>query len=269
MQSGPETPTLKLAYLYPEQMNIYGDRGNIIALQQRCAWRGISLSVVPINTGDHVDWHTFDMAFFGGGQDSGQALVAQDFLTQQSDALGKAIEDGLVMLAICGGYQLLGHYFLTHTGERLPGAGILDVHTIGGKKRMIGNTVIELHTPSPQSLNQHHATSMVGASRSQSTYLVGFENHSGRTYHGAKVQPLGHVVVGYGDNGEDKISGSVYRNTIGCYLHGSLLPKNPHIADHMLTLALQKKYGRAFDLYQLNDTMEWEAHHTMVDRLLH
>jgi CobQ-like glutamine amidotransferase family enzyme len=250
--------TLNLAHLYPDTMNIYGDRGNIMSLTQRCRWRNIDLVVTPITTGTQVDWMRFDMAFFGGGQDSGQAIIAQDFLQHQSEGLARAIEAGLVMLAICGGYQLLGHYFLTHTGERLPGVGILDIHTIGGKQRMIGNTVVNL------------ANNPLGITTTATPYLVGFENHSGRTYHGKNVSPLGQVLVGDGDNGEDGVSGACYKNTIGCYLHGSLLPKNPHLADHLLTLALRRRYGQTVSLppLALDDTLELHAHHTMANRLL-
>ncbi|NJP06420.1 MAG: glutamine amidotransferase [Chloroflexaceae bacterium] len=247
--------TLKLAYLYPDQMNIYGDRGNIIALQQRCAWRGIALEIESVDVGSRVDWSSCDLAFFGGGQDSGQALIAEDFLREQREPLTQAIETGLVMLAICGGYQLLGHYFLTHTGERLPGAGILDVHTVGGKKRLIGNIVVET------------TRQQIPTCREERLQLVGFENHSGRTYHGAGVTSLGRVIVGYGDNGEDGRAGAMYRNVIGCYLHGSLLPKNPQLADHLLLLALQRRYGTSAVLPALDDRLELQAQDTMVQRL--
>ncbi len=250
--SHPEL-SLTLAHLYPEHMNIYGDRGNIITLAQRCQWRGIALRVVPISVGDRVDWPAMDLAFFGGGQDSGQSLIANDLLHHQREGLTRAIDDGLVMLAICGGYQLLGHYFLTHSGERLPGVGVLDIHTVGGKKRMIGNTVVQLS----------HPLAPAGP-----TYLVGFENHSGRTYHGPNVAPLGRIVVGYGDNGEDHLSGATYHNTIGCYLHGSLLPKNPHLADALLTRALRRRYGSSLRLPPLDDTLEQRAHQTMLKRLV-
>ncbi|PMP73179.1 MAG: glutamine amidotransferase, partial [Chloroflexus aggregans] len=136
------TFTLCLAHLYPDHMNVYGDRGNVIALRQRCLRRGIELEVIPVQPGDIIDWRAVDFAFFGGGQDSGQALITTDLIERQGPELRAAIEDGLVLLAICGGYQLLGHYFLTHTGERLPGLGVLDVYTIAGKRRMIGNIVI-------------------------------------------------------------------------------------------------------------------------------
>jgi hypothetical protein len=250
--------TLTLAHLYPSYMNIYGDRGNIISLAQRCAWRGIALDVVPVELGAQVDWSSFDMAFFGGGQDSGQALIAEDFLQRQSEGIARAIEDGLVMLAICGGYQLLGHYFLTHTGERLPGVGVLDVHTVGGKKRLIGNIVIEAQLAATDSASDTTHT----------VRLVGFENHSGRTYHGPGVRSLGRVLVGNGDNGEDGVAGALYRNTLGCYLHGSLLPKNPQLADYLLLLALRRRYGSGFVLPPLDDALELRAQDAMQRRLV-
>ena len=241
---------LKLAHCYPALMSIYGDRGNVIALTQRCLWRGIELTVTPVEPGDTVAWASFDLAFFGGGQDSGQALIARDLLERQGPGLRAAIEDGLVLLAICGGYQLLGHYFLTHTGERLPGLGVLDIHTVGGKQRLIGNSVVEAELDGTP------------------VRLVGFENHSGRTYHGPGVRPLGKVLVGYGDNGEDGVGGSVYKNTYGCYLHGSLLPKNPQLTDHLLALALRRRYGAATTLAPLDATLELQAQRTLVTRLL-
>lgn len=242
-------------------MNIYGDRGNMTVLRQRCAWRDIVCETVPVMPGTTVDWRTIDIAFFGGGQDSGQSLIARDFLERQGESLRAAIEDGLAMLAICGGYQLLGHYFLTHTGERLPGIGALDVHTVGGDVRLIGNVVVEvdaatLMSPSPES-------AAVTPIR-----LVGFENHSGRTYLGSGVRPLGRVLAGNGNNGEDATEGAVYRNTIGCYLHGSLLPKNPQLADHLIATALRRRYGAAAKISPLDDRLELTAQRSMVERLL-
>jgi CobQ-like glutamine amidotransferase family enzyme len=244
------TYSLKLAHLYSSHMNVYGDRGNVIALRQRCAWRGIELAITQVEPGDEVDWSSFDLAFFGGGQDSGQALIAADLLERQGPALRAAIDDGLVLLSICGGYQLLGHYFLTHTGERLPGLGAMDIHTVGGKQRLIGNIVVEAQ------LND-------GAP----VRLVGFENHSGRTYHGPGVRPLGRVLSGNGDNGEDGVGGAVYRNCFGCYLHGSLLPKNPQLTDHLIGLALHRRYGPQANLGSLDATVELRAQRTMLERL--
>lgn len=242
--------TLTLAHLYPEQMNIYGDRGNIITLAQRSAWRGVALRVLPVGPGDSVDWMEVDLAFFGGGQDSSQALIADDFVRRQAAPLRPAIESGLTMLAICGGYQLLGHYFLTHAGEKLPGAELLDLHTVGGTKRMIGNSVIEWCS-----------------SANAKTHLVGFENHSGRTYLGAGVRSMGRAVAGGGNNGEDGTGGAVYRNVYGCYLHGSLLPKNPQLADHLLGLALRRRYGGGAALPPLDDGLELRAQRGMLERL--
>jgi lipid II isoglutaminyl synthase (glutamine-hydrolysing) len=241
--------TLRLAHLYPEQMSIYGDRGNIIALRQRCAWRGIGLQVVTVELGATLDWASFDLAFFGGGQDSGQMLIAEDLSTRHRAGLHAAVDDGLVLLAICGGYQMLGHYFLTHTGEKLPGLDIIDVHTVGGRERLIGNIVLDV---SAYGLGQ----------------LVGFENHSGRTYHGGGVQPFGRVLVGHGDNGEDGSGGAIYRNTIGCYLHGSLLPKNPHLTDWMIERALRRRYGAQAQLEPLEAELELQAQRIMVERLI-
>mgnify|MGYP001772573002 FL=1 len=251
-ESNRMTWQLRLAHLYPDHMNIYGDRGNVITLQQRCRWRGIACDIVPVGPGATVDWSGIDIAFFGGGQDSGQALIAEDFLVRQGPALRGAIDDGLVILAICGGYQLLGHYFLTHTGQRLPGIGALDVYTVGGKERLIGNVVAETD-----------ATVFGRAFR-----LVGFENHSGRTYLGAGVRPLGRALVGRGNNGEDGTEGAVYRNTIGCYLHGSLLPKNPQLADHLIAMALRRRYGDAARLAPLDDALELKAQQVMIERML-
>jgi lipid II isoglutaminyl synthase (glutamine-hydrolysing) len=242
---------LRIAHLYPDQMNIYGDRGNILVLRQRAHWRSIDLHVEAIQPGRAADWQSYDLAFFGGGQDSGQALIAEDFVGRQAAGLRAAIENDLVVLAICGGYQLLGHYFLTHTGERLAGVGALDIHTVGGDRRLIGNIVVDWAVANAD-----------GPAR-----LVGFENHSGRTYLGAGVRPLGKVVRGFGNNGEDGTEGAVYRNVHGCYMHGSLLPKNPHLADHLLGLALRRRYGSETRLEPLDDRLELRAHTFMVERV--
>jgi lipid II isoglutaminyl synthase (glutamine-hydrolysing) len=265
------TYRLRLAHLYPEQMNIYGDRGNILTLTQRCAWRGVEVELLPIGVGATVDWNAVDLAFFGGGQDSGQALIADDFVGRQGGSLRAAIDDGLVMLAICGGYQLLGHFFLTHTGEKLPGIGAIDVHTVGGDVRLIGNIVVEADLTVDDRRktidDRLHEASIVDR-RSSIVRLVGFENHSGRTYLGAGVRPLGRVLAGQGNNGEDGTEGAVYRHAFGCYMHGSLLPKNPQLADHLLGLALRRRYGPQAALAPLDDTLELAAQHTMVERVV-
>lgn len=259
---------LRLAHLYPDQMNIYGDRGNILTLTQRCVWRDIALELVPVGIGADIDWMSIDLAFFGGGQDSGQALIADDFVQRHGPPLRAAIDDGLVLLAICGGYQLLGHYFLTHTGERLPGIGAIDVHTVGGGTRLIGNIVVEADLRTEGRGLRTEEQLLSPQSSVLPTRLVGFENHSGRTYLGAGVRPLGRVLAGHGNNGEDGSEGAVYRNTFGCYMHGSLLPKNPQLADHLITLALRRKYGPEAELTALDDRLELTAQRSMVERLV-
>jgi lipid II isoglutaminyl synthase (glutamine-hydrolysing) len=210
---------LRLAHLYPKLMNIYGDRGNIICLRRRCEWRGIDFELTELDIGAKFDPKAYDMAFIGGAQDREQRRVAEDFLQVKGDSLHTAVERGLVVLAVCGGYQLAGHFYREADGTELPGLGLLDLHTIHpgpDAKRFIGNVVVDW----------------------DGTRLVGFENHGGRTYLGLKSQPLAHVVTGYGNNGEDGFEGAFFHNVFGSYLHGSLLPKNPAFADHLIELAL-------------------------------
>lgn len=230
---------LRLAHLYPKLMNIYGDRGNIMSLRHRCQSRGIEFEITDLTIGDKFDLSSYDMAFMGGAQDVEQRRVAEDFRVVKGPALRDAVEDGFVFLAVCGGYQLAGNYYRGFEGDELPGAGILDLHTIHPgpqAQRFIGNVVVEWN----------------------GTTLVGFENHGGRTYLGEGVKPLGRVVTGNGNNG-DGWEGAVYKNTFGTYLHGALLPKNPRFADHLLTLALQRTHSE-LALGPLDDTVENEAH---------
>jgi len=231
-------------------MNIYGDRGNIISLAQRARWRGIEVEVVPVSLGDRLDPDRCDIIFFGGGQDKEQTLVAADFRSVQASAVHRFVEDGGPLLSICGGYQLLGKYFRTHTGETLDGIGLFDAWTVAGEKRCIGNALVECNFTgeSPRS-------------------LVGFENHSGKTYLGQGCRPMGRVLSGFGNNGEDGLEGAVYRNSFGCYLHGSLLPKNPWFTDHLLLVALQRRYGGGVQLDPLDDTLEQRAHEAVIARI--
>jgi len=239
--------TLRLAHLYPDLMNLYGDRGNIIVLRRRCAWRGIELTVDEVSTGDALDGD-YDLAFIGGGQDREQLLVCQD-LQGRGDRLQTMVDGGLVVLAVCGGYQLLGHRFLTYQNEELPGLGILDIETKGGQKRLIGNVIVKMKWDGSERV------------------LVGFENHSGRTLLGPKAKPLGIVERGYGNNGDDGTEGAVQGNVFGTYLHGSLLPKNPWFADHLLELAGKRKYGEDFELEPLDDKLELLAQAAVVKRI--
>ncbi len=215
---------LTLGHLYPDQLNLYGDRGNILTLQKRCELRGIELRIIELGIGDALAPDEYDMLFIGGGQDKEQAPVAQDLLEMKSIGLWAAIEDDMPVLAVCGGYQLLAHYYRPAVGPDMRGLGVFDAWTIhkGEKEpRCTGDIAIAW----------------------KGRTLVGFENHGGRTYLGT-AKPLGRVLKGHGNNSEDHTEGAVYRNTFGTYMHGSLLPKNPHFADHLITLALARTYGR-------------------------
>lgn len=283
--------TLTLGHLYPDQLNLYGDRGNILTLRRRCQLRGIELRVIDLGIGDALAPDEYDMLFIGGGQDKEQAPVAQDLQEMKSIGLWAAIEDDMPVLAVCGGYQLLAHYYRPADGPDMRGLGVFDAWTIHKgpqSPRCIGDIAISWN----------------------GSTLVGFENHGGRTYLGT-ARPLGKVLKGYGNNAEDRTEGAVYRNAFGTYIHGSLLPKNPHFADHLIALALERTYGRgdrtaeslvhSMDshngstpltqstkmgkrasrskrqpgiednpftfLTPLDDTLEWEAHAFILERL--
>ena len=246
---------LVIAHLYPKLMNIYSDIGNIICLKKRCQWRGIEVSVIPVGIGQEYDWQKYDLVFGGGGQDRQQEIVSQDLLKKKK-ALKDAAESGVPMLTTCGTYQLFGHYFKTHQGVKIPGIGIFDIYTIASHQRKIGNIVIKInpllitHHPSPII---HHPSSIIH-------YLVGFENHSGNTFLDQSTISLGTVIKGFGNNGQDKTEGAVCKNCIGTYLHGPILPKNPHLADWLIGTALERKYQKKINLDPLDDVLEWQAH---------
>lgn len=292
-QNSVKPLTLTLGHLYPDQLNLYGDRGNILILRRRCQMRGITLRVVGLGIGDALAPDEYDMLFIGGGQDKEQAPVAQDLYEIKGIGLWAAIEDDMPVLAVCGGYQLLAHYYRPAEGPDMRGLGVFDAWTIhkgADVPRCIGNIAISWNGMT----------------------LVGFENHGGRTYLGT-AKPLGRVLKGHGNNSEDHMEGAIYRNAYGTYLHGSLLPKNPHFADHLIALALQRKYGiklltdthneastrnghapnskdlqtdkslpataeellplentisdQSEILKPLDDTLEWEAHASILERL--
>jgi CobQ-like glutamine amidotransferase family enzyme len=233
---------LRLLALYPEQMNIYADRGNIIFLQRRCEWRGIGFEFAAAGPGERLDPTAHDFIYIGGGQDRDQRAVAADMVESKREALAAAVGDGAVVLAVCGGYQLLGHSYELGE-ERLPGLGIADLETVRKSgPRLIGNVAIEVD---------------LGAGPRT---LAGFENHGGRTHLGAGARPLGRVLKGFGNNGEDGFEGVHRDNLIGTYLHGPLLPKNAWLADHLIALALERRYGARPDLDSLDDTLERGAH---------
>lgn len=238
---------IKIAYLYSHQLNLYGDRGNIIALCRRAEWRGIRPVVVEIGLGEKADLKEYDFIFLGGGSDREQQIITADLLRYKGHSLVEAVEEGTALLSICGGYQLLGQFYRTATGEEIKGIGLFNAYTVAGKGRLIGNIVIE--------------TEIDGFKRT----IVGFENHSGRTYLGAGVKPMGRVLAGYGNNGEDGFEGAVYKKAWGTYLHGPLLPKNPFLADLLLRQALEKRYGPV-ELVPLKDGLETLAHERIVER---
>jgi CobQ-like glutamine amidotransferase family enzyme len=233
---------MRLLALYPEQMNIYADRGNILFLQRRCEWRGILFSYAAAGPGEGFEPQEHDLLYIGGGQDRDQVLVAEDMLRTKRDAISSAVEDGAALLAVCGGYQLLGHRY--QLGERsIPGLGIADLETVREPgPRLIGNVEIDADL---------NGTRMV---------VAGFENHGGRTYLGSEATPLGRVLHGHGNNGRDGLEGVRRLNMIGTYLHGPLLPKNARLADHLIALALARRGRPERDLGPLDDELEEAAH---------
>lgn len=236
---------LNICHLYPDLLNVYGDVGNILILKHRAEKRGIKVNLINLSLNDEFDAENTDILFFGGGQDFEQSIVSDDLKTIKRPMLKKYIEDEKVVIAICGGYQLLGNYYMAPNGEKIEGLGILDIYTESGENRFIGNTVIY-----NEEFNE--------------TY-VGFENHSGRTYING-LKPLGKCLHGYGNNGEDGYEGCIYKNTYCSYFHGSLLSKNPELADRFLKIALEKKYG-SIDLKALDDTLELKAKNVIINRL--
>lgn len=237
---------IRVCHLYPDLLNLYGDRGNIMAFGRRCLWRGIPVDVREVSLGDEVNFQEYEFVFLGGGSDREQNLIAADLMKRRGQ-FAEAIEKGLVVLAICGGYQLLGQYYLTAGGENIPGLGILDFYTMAGDRRLVGNVAVE--------------ADLGGVP----VKVVGFENHSGQTYLG-DIRPLGRVLAGNGNNGRDGLEGARYKNVFCSYLHGPLLPKNPRLTDCLITLALERR-GLDSSLTALDDDMEDQACLVMLRRL--
>ena len=239
---------LKICHLYPDVLNLYGDRGNVMCMTRRLQWRGIETSVTKLPIGAGKSLSGFDLVFIGGGQDFEQQVLLEDLHRGKDREIISAIEDGVTFLTICGGFQMLGSYYETYDGKRCDFIGALDLCTIGSKTRMIGNYKFQCSPDAGGSL------------------VVGFENHSGKTRLGSGVKPLGTVLAGYGNNGEDKTEGVHYKNVFGTYSHGPLLPKNPEFCDFLLKTALERKYGRA-ELAPLDDKAELFAHDEMCAKL--
>ena len=239
---------LKICHMYPDVLNLYGDRGNVMCITRRLQWRGIETSVTKLPIGAGKSLSGFDLVFIGGGQDFEQQVLLEDLHRGKDREIISAIEDGVTFLTICGGFQMLGSYYETYDGKRCDFIGALDLCTIGSKTRMIGNYKFRCGPDAGGSV------------------VVGFENHSGKTRLGSGVRPLGTVLAGYGNNGEDKTEGVHYKNVFGTYSHGPLLPKNPEFCDFLLKTALERKYGRA-ELAPLDDKAELFAHDEMCAKL--
>jgi lipid II isoglutaminyl synthase (glutamine-hydrolysing) len=232
-----------LGHLYPDYLNIYADRGNIAVLAQRAAWRGHDLDVVPLSVGDRIDPEAHDLLYVGGGQDREQALVARELAAKGEQVLAAAA-DGVAVLAVCGGYQLLGRFYRFANGDELPGVGLFPLHTIAGDRRMIGDILLDCE---------------LDPGRRQT--LAGFENHAGRTYLDDGAEPLGRVVSGFGNDGTSGFEGCRVGRAIGTYLHGPLLPRNPWLADWLLAQAIaHRTRGEPPELDLLPDELERQAH---------
>lgn len=238
---------INIAHLYPELLNIYGDFGNICALKKRLEWRNINVNIYKISQKDEIDYSKYDIYFIGGGQDKQQIIVSNE-LQKHKNALKNLADKGIVMLAICGGYQLFGHYYEDQNGKKLEGIGILDAYTLAGSKRCIGNVTVLTNFLTPKT-------------------LVGFENHSGLTYLQNNTKPIGKVIVGHGNNLKSKEEGCRYNNVFGTYLHGSLLPKNPAFCDYLLQTAIRQKiHDNSYILPELDDKLENLAHKNIVKK---
>ncbi len=238
---------LKICHLYPDILNLYGDQGNILCMKKRLQWRGIDVVTSGVALGQPLKASDYDLFFIGGGQDFEQETLLPDLANGKAAEIKAAVEDGKTFLAICGGYQMLGSSYKTWDGQECDFVGALDLYTVGSKDRLIGNYVFTC-----EELNIN---------------VVGFENHSGKTYLGSAVKPMGKVLEGFGNNGQDGTEGARYKNVFATYSHGCLLPKNPVLCDHILKTALEHKYGTAV-LEPLNDTFENNAHNYMEKRLL-
>jgi lipid II isoglutaminyl synthase (glutamine-hydrolysing) len=233
---------LRIGHLYPDYLNIYADRGNLAVLARRAAARGLELDVTAIELGEPVGPQDYDLLYVGGGQDREQTLVARD-IAAKGDALGEAVAGGVAALAVCGGYQLFGRFYRDRYGDKLPGAGVFPLETVAGERRMIGDVLLEC--------------TFTGEVRT----LAGFENHAGRTILDEGAEPLGRVVAGFGNDGRSGYEGCRVARAIGTYLHGPLLPRNPWLADWLLTQAAAHRTGGEPPVFEpLDDALEAQAH---------
>jgi CobQ-like glutamine amidotransferase family enzyme len=237
-----------VGHLYPDYLNIYADRGNMAVLAQRAAWRGIAFAIDPLGMADDLRPGAHDLYYIGGGQDREQGMVARD-LAGKGAALREAVDDGAALLAVCGGYQLLGRFYRGRDRDQLPGIGLFPHETVAGERRMIGDVLLECEL-------------RPGERRT----LAGFENHAGRTYLDEGAEPLGRVVAGFGNDGESGHEGCRVGLALGTYLHGPLLPRNPWLADWLLSAALLRQTGEWLELEPVSDKLEAQAHAVSAGR---
>ncbi len=237
---------IRICHLYPDMLNLYGDRGNVICLKRRIEQRGIECEISEVTMGKSLNPNDYDLFFIGGGQDFEQDVLLKDLKGEKEKAVRFAVNEGKTILAICGGYQMLGSYYKTHDGTQMDFIGALDFYTVGAEKRMIGNYAYKI---------------------SDKITVAGFENHSGRTYLGNGVKPLGKIIHGFGNNGEDKTEGAVFNNTFCTYSHGPVLPKNPELADLLISRTLETKYGHS-ELIELDDEFELKAKWYVLDKYI-
>lgn len=246
---------LTIGWLYPDLMSTYGDRGNLIVLQKRCVWRGIKTEIIPIDQSTNEQkLKSIDIIFGGGAQDREQEIVMRDLHAKKGEILKSRIEEEIPALFVCGSPQLMGNYYEPAVGQKIKGLGIFDMeskHPGLNKPRLIGNIVAKIANPSGI----------------KDTVIAGFENHGGRTILGKNAKPFANVLKGFGNNGEDGTEGVVYKNAIGCYFHGPFLPKNPQVADYLITKALEVKYKKTIALEPLDDSLEEKALHAIAHRL--
>jgi CobQ-like glutamine amidotransferase family enzyme len=243
------TMTIRICHLYPTLLSVAGDRGNLFAIQRRCEWRGLATEVSESVVGDAPDFTQFDLILFHGGQDKEMDVAARD-LERKRESLRTAAASDVVILAVCAGFQLLGHYYQPFTGPRLDGVGVIDMTTQGGPQRFMNHIAVECDFTGRRET------------------LVGFENHSGRTFLGPEALPLGRVIAGSGNNGEDGGEGARARQIYGTYLHGPVLPKNPWLTDHLIHAALGHRYGDVAPLAPLPDGAEERAHEAALQMAL-
>ena len=236
---------LSLAHIYPNLLNFYGDAGNILALKKRCEWRGIDIDIIEINEADDIN--TDCDIYYLGGATSEQQEIALKYLNKQKNILKNAAQKGAVILAISESLQILGKYYQYKTSKKLEGLGILDIYSIESEKRFVGNVTAECNFLSPKE-------------------IIGFENHSMQTFLKDNSLAFSNILIGKGNNGEDKTEGIRQNNVFGTYLHGAFLPKNPHFTDYLIKIALQRKYGNDIKLKVLDDEIELNTYKKLVGK---